>query len=339
MLAAHLVQPGQIEIIQVPKPTPRSGELVVRVDCALTCGTDLKAYRRGHPLIPMPGPFGHQWTGVIDQISDDETTFKIGMPVMGTNSGPCLKCHFCRKQRYNLCPLIHELVLGAFGEYLLVPQHVASQNVLPRPENVSPVRAAFLEPVSCVIHALQQIQWDRVHRVLILGLGSMGILFARLISAFSPAVCVGAGKGLQRLSLAESSGLEIVLDRTSETAIDTIIQAGPFDLVIECTGKPEGWEEALNIAESGAQVMFFGGLPKGTQFPVDTYRVHYEELHLMGSFHFGPPDVQQAAEWIVDKSLQVEDLVTDCVGLGELEKVLKSMAENQGVKYAIEPFN
>jgi L-iditol 2-dehydrogenase len=339
MKTAYLVQPGNVEIREVPEPRPGDGELVVKVECALTCGTDLKAYRRGHPLIPMPGPFGHQWTGTVAQVGPGLPQFEPGAPLLGVNSGPCMQCRPCRRGRYSLCRWLSEnLLLGAFGQYLRVPRPVAEHNVLPRPEGMDRVRGAFLEPVSCVVHGLRQIQWKGVERVLILGLGSMGLLFARLIPKFATVSAVGVGRGGQRLALAGRSGLEQVLDVDAEATLPALAEMEGFDCVIECTGRPEGWQIAFDSAEPGAQVEFFGGLPKGTRFEVDTYRMHYEELRLIGSFHFGPSDVRLAAELLESDGLVVEDLVSGTLPLEKLQQALCDMAESTAIKYAIDPW-
>lgn len=339
MKTAYLVQPGNVEIREIPEPQAGRGELIVKVECALTCGTDLKAYRRGHPLIPMPGPFGHQWTGTVTEVGQGVRQFQPGAAVLGVNSGPCMECRPCRRGRHSLCRKLSEhLVLGAFGQYLRIPRPVTEHNVLPRPEGMDRVRGAFLEPVSCVVHGLRQIQWKGVERVVILGLGSMGLLFARLIPKFAAVSVVGVGRGRQRLALAEQSGLEQVLDIDAEETRPTLEAMEGFDCVIECTGRPDGWQIAFESAEPGAQVVFFGGLPKGTCFEVDTYRMHYEELRLVGSFHFGPSDVRLAAEMLESDGLVVEDLVSGKLPLEKLDQALRDMAASTAIKYAIDPW-
>ncbi|MBI3463056.1 MAG: alcohol dehydrogenase catalytic domain-containing protein [Planctomycetes bacterium] len=386
MQAAFLVQPGRLEIREVPDPQPEAGEIVVRVECALTGGTDLKAYRRGHPWIPMPGPFGHQWAGSVHRVGQGVKGFEPGMSLLGVHSAPCMQCRPCSRKRYSLCDRLGEqMVLGAFAQYLKIPPRVVRQNLLRRPTGMTATRAAFLEPLSCVVHAMRLVQWREVHRVLILGLGSMGLLFARLLPKFTSAPIVGVGRGAERLALARQSRLEVVLDASEfearllrrtgscdaaqrpnstgglearfarpqppaaqapETAraaglpapADDAGKLSGFDCVIECTGRPEGWQSAFEAADPGAQVLLFGGLAKGTRIEIDTYRMHYEQLRLLGSFHFGPPDVRAAAELLESKELVVEDLVSGQVGLAGLEQALQWMGERKGIKYAVDPW-
>ena len=112
---------------------------------------------------------------------------------MGVHSAPCLHCELCRKERWQLCPdVMKEKVLGAFAQYLLVPASVAKQNLFTRPASVTPEHAALLEPVACVVHGLQAIDWRHVESVLVLGLGAMGLFFAQLLPHYTRAHRAGA---------------------------------------------------------------------------------------------------------------------------------------------------
>lgn len=338
MKAAFLVAPGRIELRDVEDPKPEAGEVIVRVETALTCGTDLKAYRRGHPFIPMPGPFGHQYSGVVADVGSGVDRFEPGMPILGVHSGPCLECPPCRAGRLNLCERFTEqLVIGAFAEKLRIRPRVTRVNLHPRPAGLSALRAAFLEPISCVLHTLRLLDFRGVERVLVLGLGSMGLLFLQLLPFFARASRVGAGRRAARLALARSYGLEEVLDVESEPLAEGLARIGRFDCVIECTGRPEGWQEAIDATRPGGQVMLFGGLAKGTTFPVDTYRLHYEELRLLGSFHFSPEDVARSAELLADPALRLEEMIAESRPLAKLQQSLDDMAEGRGIKYAILP--
>ncbi|MFQ5993644.1 MAG: zinc-binding dehydrogenase [Acidiferrobacterales bacterium] len=339
MRAAYLIEPGKIKIREVPEPTPGPGELVIRVECALTCGTDLKAYQRGHPLIPMPGPFGHQYAGSLSSVGEGVSEFEADMPIWGVHSGPCGECQYCRKTRYNLCPYLQQqMAFGAFGQFLRLPARVARHNVLPRPVGMPAERAAFLEPVSCVVHALAQIDWRGVERVLLIGLGSMGLLFCQLLPQVTKAKVVAIGRNAQRVAMARGGALEQVIEVTSGGVNGTISDAGPFDCVIECTGREDGWRSAFEWVMPGGQVLFFGGLPGNTTFSIDTYKLHYQELRLLGAFHFGPTDVRNAAQLLEQGSLRVADLISGRLPLDQLDVGLQQMEAGSGIKYAIDPW-
>ena len=339
MRSAYLVEPRKIEIRDVPDPKLESGELLVRIERALTCGTDLKAYRRGHPLIPMPGPFGHQYAGEVAAVGQEVKGFEIGMPVWGVQSGPCGQCRQCQKQRYSLCPELQtDMAFGAFAEYLRLPARVVRQNLLGRPPDMPAQRAAFLEPVSCVVHALERIDWQGVDRVLVLGLGAMGLLFCQLLPHYTHAAIVAGGRNRQRLAIARGYGLEQVLDVEEISLKDQLEGDRGVDCVIECTGQIDGWHAALGTVDAGGQVLFFGGLPQGTVLEIDTFQLHYQETRVLGSFHFGPPDVRKAARLLENSEVRVDALISGEMGLDDLESALKQMEAGQGIKYAIDPW-
>jgi L-iditol 2-dehydrogenase len=337
--AAYLVAPGWVELRQVPVPRADDGQVVLRVERALAGGTDRKAFARGHPQIPMPGPFGHRYAGVVAEVGPGSPVFEPGQAVMGVHSAPCLACALCRRERWNLCPdVMREKVLGAFAQYLCIPAAVARQNLFPRPGRLRAEQAAMLEPLACVVHGLGAIDWRGVERVLVLGLGTMGLLFAQLLPHYTRAARAGCGRRRPRVELARRLGLEHVWDVTEVSWQDQVPEAERFDCVIECTGRLDGWQQAFERTMPGGQVLMFGGLPREAVFPVDSYRLHYEEVRVLGSFHFSPRDVARARDLLLAGELETAALITDCLPLGRLEEALGKLEAGQGLQYAIDPW-
>jgi L-iditol 2-dehydrogenase len=338
-LAAYLVAPGAVEVREVPVPQPRPGQVLLRVERALAGGTDRKAFARGHPQIPMPGPFGHRYAGRVAALGAGTPPFEIDQLVMGVHSAPCLACPLCRKGRQNLCPdVMREKVLGAFAQYLCVPAPVARQNLFPRPDHLSAEHAALLEPLACVVHGVRQIDWRGVERVLVLGLGSMGLLFAQLLPHVTRAELAGAGRRAARLELARRFGLKPVWDVGTPPVAGEMPAGERFDVVIECTANADGWHEAFRRAEPGGQVLLFGGLPRGQTFTVDAYRLHYEEIRVLGDFHFSPADVAQARDYLLSGRLEPDPLISGRLPLGQLPEAMRLLAAGEGLQYAINPW-
>ena len=337
MRAALLLAPGQIELREVPTPRPGPGEVVLRIERALAGGTDRKAFQRGHPYIPMPGPFGHRYSGVVAAVGEGGPDLAVGQPVMGVHSAPCLSCSLCRRQKWNLCPEVMQTkVLGAFAEYLRIPARVAAQNLFPRPRQVSAEEAALLEPAACVVHGLEQIAWQHAERVVVVGLGAIGLLFAQLLPRYTAASRAGVGRRDKGLALARSYGVDPLWDAR---------RCGPppgewhrrFDVVLECTGRLEGWQQAFDLAAPGGQVLLFGGLPAGSVFPVDATRLHYEEIRLIGDFHFSPGDVAKARQFLLEGAVASAGLIDGCLPLERLPEALQNLAAGQALQYAIAP--
>jgi L-iditol 2-dehydrogenase len=338
-LCAYLVAPGRLDFRRVPIPEPGPGEVLLRLDRALAGGTDRKAFARGHPMIPMPGPFGHRYAGIVAARGAGAPLFEDGQPVMGVHSAPCGACELCRKGRESLCPdVMREKVLGAFAQYLCVPAAVARQNLFPRPAWIDAESAALLEPAACVVHGLELLDWRGVERVLVLGLGVMGLLFAQLLPHYTRAGRAGAGRKAARVELGRCLGLRPVWDVTALPLGEQLAPGEHFDVVIECTGRLDGWQEALARAAPGGQVLLFGGLPRGTLVPIDSYRAHYEEVRLVGSFHFAPRDVARARDFLLSGELEPGALVSGCLPLRELPEALRRLEAGEGLQYAIDPW-
>jgi L-iditol 2-dehydrogenase len=234
---------------------------------------------------------------------------------------------------------MREKVLGAFAQYLCVPAAVAKQNLFARPDHVSPDHAALLEPLACVIHALEMLDWRGVDRVLILGLGAMGLLFAQLLPRYTNAQCDGAGRGAGRLQLAQHFGVAQIWDVSAVPLDEQLEPDERFDCVLECTGRLDGWQQAFDRTAPGGQVLLFGGLPRDTVFSVDSFRLHYEEIRMFGSFHFSPRDVALAREHLLSGRLDLDSLISGCVPLGRLSEALHCLQKGEGIQYAIDPWS
>jgi L-iditol 2-dehydrogenase len=331
--SAWLIRPGEVAVREVPLVRPGPGQVLVKIERALVGGTDRKAYARGHPQIPMPGPFGHRYAGTVAALGPGAPPFEIGQPVMGVHSAPCLDCPLCHAKRQHLCRhVMREKVLGAFGQYLCVPAAVARQNLFVRPASLPAEQAALLEPLACVVHGLELIDWRGVESVLVLGLGAMGLLFAQLLPRYAGARRAGAGRRPARLELALRFGLNPVVDRAHEELI------GAFDVVLECTGKLDGWQTAFEKAAPGGQVLLFGGLPRDAVFEADSYRLHYEEVRLIGSFHFSPADVAKAREFLLSGAIDSVGLISSTLPLDDVGEALERLQNGDGVQYAIDPW-
>lgn len=338
MFSAFLIRPGVIEFREVDPPEPSEGELLVKIKAALTCGTDLKAFIRGHSLIPMPGPFGHEFSGVVVGKGKGVTRFKVGDSIMTAHSAPCLSCAYCKKNLHNLCEnLMSSKILGAFADYILIPGHIVQQNVYRKPENVSFKEAAFLEPLACVVHGMQPLNISRKDTVFIMGAGPIGLLHLMLAKARGARVMI-TGLEEERLKLAAKLGADLVCPPAiAEKSVRDNTAGMGADYVFECTGQPDIWESSVNYVRRGGSVILFGGCRAGTYVSYPAERIHYDEITLRGTFHFTPQDVKQAYLLLKHRKIDVKRLITGTYGLTEIPHVFHNLVRGEGVKYAIVP--
>lgn len=336
MLAALLVEPKRIELEEVETPGPSKGEILVKIKAALTCGTDLKAFLRGHPMIPMPGVFGHEFSGIIVEVGKEVKGFRAGDEIMAVHSAPCLECSLCKKGSYNLCEKIMKTkVLGAFAEYILLPAHIVKQNIFPKPKNLSFEEAAFLEPLSCVVHGMEPYGIKEGDSVFIIGSGPIGLLHVCLAKTKGAGVAI-TGMEEERLKVAKEIGSEIAVkpERIGEVVKDFTDGLG-VDYLFECTGQPDVWQDSVNHVRRGGTVILFGGCKTGTTVTYDTKRLHYDEITLKGVFHFTPEDVKKAYNLLKDGKIKVSKLISGSYPLKELKTAFERLMRGEGIKYAI----
>jgi L-iditol 2-dehydrogenase len=286
--------PGDLRLEDVPDPVPTDGDVLLQVEVALTDGTDLKAYRRGHPVLlgPLPSPFGHELCGI------DVAT---GRRMVPANSAPCGACAACLRGQETLCEHLFPLLNGAYAELLVVPERIARRNLLPVPPGLAPEVAALTEPLACCLHGVEAAGVQDGDTVAVVGLGPIGLMLCACV-ADAGGRPVGVGSRPERRELAPAFGA---------------VPAEPdgADVAIEAAGTVEAWGRALSLVRPGGTVLAFGGLPREARVPVDPYRIHYEEVRLVGSFHHTPRHVRAALAFLASGAYPFERLVTHEVGL------------------------
>lgn len=339
MLTNIIVKPGRIELCEIKTPKPSHGEILVKIKTALTCGTDLKAFGRGHPMIPMPGVFGHEFSGTVAGIGKGVKGFKEGDEIMAVHSAPCLECRYCKKKIYNLCEKIMDTkVLGAFAEYILLPPHIVRQNLFHKPKNISFEEAAFLEPLSCVVHGMESTDIKKGDHALVIGAGPIGLLHLLLLKKKGAIVSV-TDKHNSKLKIAKNLGADFVGEGKGEgfLNIKKITNGIGFDYIFECTGMPEVWEASVNYVRKGGTVILFGGCKSGTKVTYDTGKLHYNEITFKGVFHFTPADVKKAYKLLCDGRLGLSRLISGSYPLRHIQKAFEKLSKGEGIKYAIIP--
>lgn len=325
----------------MPDPEPGPGEVVVAVRAALTCGTDLKAYLRGHPQIPMPGPFGHEYAGVVSAVGEGVTQFTVGEAVMGVHSAPCGACYWCDRSQGNLCPdVMRSKVLGAFAEQLRIPAHIVRQNLFPKPAHLRFEEAALLEPLSCVVYGLAQVPVGPHDTVVLIGSGPIALLFLAVLKARGVQAVVMSGRRAERLAAAQAMGADVVCDASRDDLgriVTDHTQGRGADVVVECTGQVPVWQEAVGLARRGGHVVLFGGPPPGTQVAFDTHRLHYDQMTLHSPFHFTPEAVREARELLISGHLKLRPLVSERLPLAQTQVAFERLRAGDGIKFNLVP--
>lgn len=341
MQAVFLLGPGQLTCREVPVPEPGPDEVVLKVAAALTCGTDLKAFLRGHPKMPPPTRFGHEYAGTISACGAHVERFREGDEVMLAPTGPCGACFYCRRDQENLCAtLMATMAFGGYAEYVRLPGRVVRTNLFPKPRAVPFVDAALLEPVSCVVFSVQQARFGEEDTAVVIGAGGFGLLHLVLLRAFGIGRVLMVARNPARAAVARALGADGVIAAAAQDARAEVLErtAGRgADLVVECTAQPRVWEAAPFFARPGGHVILFGGCPPDAQVAFDTTRLHYDQVRLSSPFHFTPAAVRRARDVLVSGGIPTHHFVSGRYPLADIEQAFARMARGDGIKYAIDP--
>jgi len=349
MRAAVLHGREQIRVENVAPRPLQPGEVRIQIQAALTCGTDLKVFKRGYhaKMIVPPAVFGHELAGVISEVRSPEHSlpapapwpaWKVGDRVVAANSAPCGECLYCRSHQENLCTDLLFLN-GAYAESIVVPARLAQKNLVRLKPETSFRDAALVEPLACVVQGVEDVQFRPGQRVLVIGAGPIGLMFVALAKHLGCDVTV-AGRRATRLEAARRLGARQVIDVREGHSLVAKVQTctwGNFDVVIEAVGKPETWEASIHLVRKGGTVNFFGGCPSGTTVTLDTTLIHYSSLKLLASFHHTPRTIRRSLELIEAGVVRSSDFVSGECALDKLPELFQAMAAgNQAVKTFIQ---
>ncbi len=330
MLAAVLHGAEDLRLERVPLPTAGSGELVLRVDAALTCGTDLKVFRRGyHARMLTPDRlFGHEVAGTVVACGEGVSKFSVGDRVVPLNSAPCNCCFFCTNGQENLCD---DLLFnnGAYAEYIRVPTRIVSKNTLAVPEEMPIEHAALVEPLACVMRGLEESKARAGQTAIVLGAGPIGLLFIHAATLLGVKI-IAVVKRVDQVETARRLGAVAVV-RLAEVS-DPVQAARALtpegrgaDLVLEAVATPEAWQWAVSMARKGGTVNLFGGPPAGTAVAFDTNLLHYSDLTIKASFHHTPGTARQAFALLRSGRFDCDAFFTGTAPLREVPEVFRSM--------------
>jgi L-iditol 2-dehydrogenase len=307
--------PGDLRVEDVDEP---DGDVLVTVEAATACATDVKCLRYGHLILdPYPARFGHETVGIRDD---------TGERVLVGDSVACQTCAACGAGRTHLCERM-TWVLGGFAERIAAPEralHVV-------PDGLDAAGAAMAEPLAAAVHAVARAGSAARppaggRRTAVLGGGTMGLMLARLLVLQGCDVTL-ADRHPERRAQAEALGA-----RARER-----LAPGGHDLVMEAVGRPEAWRASIDAAAPGATVVLVGGCPTGSDVTLPAAPLHYAELDVRGAFHHTPAEVDLALALLAAGEVDWRALAGPTIGLNELYGALVRPTAGEARKLVIDP--
>lgn len=342
MKAIRYYKPKDIRWESIDIKPLNPGEVLVKVETALTCGTDVKTLERGHPVLikKVPSGFGHEFAGTIVKMDEEVTGFEIGDRVVGANSAPCGECFYCRHEEENLCENL-DLLNGAYAQYIIVPKRIVDKNLLKLPKDLSFEKAVFAEPLANVLHGFERTNVKPGQTVGVIGIGPIGLLFCALAKLRSARV-IAMGRNPLKLKMARefAHADEVINLKRYPNPHDKVMsmteEGKGLDVVIECVGLPEIWEQVFTLTRRGGTVHLFGGCSAGTSINIDTRRLHYDEINVISVFHHTPKYFKMALDLIASGEIDVEKLISKKMQMKYAKKALEAHASGEAIKVLLE---
>ena len=346
MTAAVLYGKEDLRLERVAVPQAGPGELVIRVGAALTCGTDLKVYRRGYHamMLKPPMPFGHEVAGVVAEVGAGVSAFREGDRVVALNSAPCDVCFFCGHGQQNLC---QDLLFnnGAYAEFIRIPARIVETNTLLVPDEVPLEHAALTEPLACVVRGLEESGARAGDTMVVIGAGPIGLMFMH-VAELAGVNVIAVVKQEDQIDAAKVFGAGCVVQ---VSAVEDVVAATRLltpegrgaDVVIEAVASPATWEWAVDMVRKGGVVNFFGGPPSGTKVQLDTNRLQYGDITLKASFHHTPAACRTAFGLVTSGRFKCAEYITGRAELNEVPGLFARMMSRSGgskeIKTAVFP--
>ena len=332
--------PGDIRVEEAPIPEPGPGEVVIKNKVTLTCGTDVKTYKRGYRYEP-PFGFGHEASGIVYAVGPGVENFHVGERVVAHNSAPCGHCYYCKRGDESMCEHLiqNQFENGAYAEYQLIPAPIVAMNMFHLPDSMSYKQAALLEPMACSVYGTANCPIEIGDYVVVNGCGPIGLGFVRM-SYLRGAHVIACDMSASRLEAARKLGAfdTVKVDEVPDNiaAVKSLTPDGRgVDVAIEATGVPTVWEAAMHMARPAGFVLLFGGLKKGSEVKLDANLMHYAQLTVKGVFHTTPMYVNSTFELLKMGTFPEEIFVQNEYHIEDTEKAILEHASGAVIKNAI----
>jgi 2-desacetyl-2-hydroxyethyl bacteriochlorophyllide A dehydrogenase len=330
MRAIVLDHPGSFRVADVPDPTPRATEIVVRVECCGICGTDLHILAGEFPPTPYPITPGHEFSGtVVARGADVKPDLPVGARVAVDPSLYCGYCRQCRAGRDNLCEnwaAIGDTVDGAFAEFVAVP----AVNAYRLPDHLDAQYGAMVEPLACAVHGMQRLGPVFGDPVVVIGAGTMGLMMLQLLLHAGAGPVAVVDRVSERLEVARKLGAAQAV--TDAGALDE----ARFGVAVDATGAPAAIEAAIGLLDRGGRMLVFGVSPAEAGIRVSPFRVYNDEITITGSMailrSFG-----QAVDLLSSGAVDPRPLLGEPLPLDRWGEAVDRVRSGQGIKWHIRP--
>ncbi len=334
MKAALFQKPHVLDVVNKDLRKLLAGEVLVKVEVCGVCGTDLHIVE-GKSRSTPPVVLGHEYIGVVEEVGERVDRFRPGQRVAIDPNISCGGCVPCRRGEVHLCSNLRALGVdldGGMAEYSIVPQ----LQLYPVPATLTSRDAAFIEPVSCIVHGIDRARLKPGDTAVIVGAGTIGLLMLQLMKSSGASRIIVVEPLQAKQEIARSLGAEVAVPPAGAAAAVRELTEVGADIVIECVGKQETIQQAIALARRGGTVEFFGVCPIGVTILMEPNEIYFRELTILGSY-LNPKTFPRAIELLATGVISTEHLPISAFPLDGVHEALAHLREGKTVKSIIRP--
>jgi len=329
-----------VRVKRMPVPKIGPGELLVRVEACGICGSDVAEW----DLLPKaPLTLGHEIAGVVVEVGEGVDRYRVGDRVTSAHHVPCDDCRYCRSGHETTCDTLRRTRFdpGGFAEFIRLPSINVEKGVFLIPHHVTFAEASLTEPLACVLRGQRMAGLQPGRSVLVLGSGVAGLMHVHLARFMGATPVASTDVSQYRLEAAIRFGAEEAwhVDEDIAARFRRLNDGYLADMVIVCTTAPSAFAQSLTLVERGGTVLFFAPPDPGFRLDVPVNELFYRnDITLTTSYAAGPDDYAMALEMISQRRVQLADMITHRLGLSEVKKGFRMVADAQeSLKVIVEP--
>ena len=333
-----MLRSGRLELAELPIPTVREGELLVKMRSCGICGTDIEKLS-GEAITPPV--LGHEVAGEVVEVGKDVKELSVGDRVFVHHHVACGSCHYCLEGSETMCPLFLRTNIEpcGFSEFFKVPRdNVRRGAVLKLPLEVGFEEATLIEPLACCLRSLFKSGLKAGQSVAVIGCGPVGILMAKAAKALGASTVIGIEVFQPRITLAKKVGACEVIDGSSSDAEEEVKRATGgigADIVVVATGSPLAFQQAFKLVRRGGTVSFFGAPPKEAKIALELGKVFYDEVRIVPSYSTTENETTRALALIKGRSVKVSDLITHRYSLEKAIDAFETAMKGDALKVVV----
>jgi len=345
MKAQVFYGPQDMRFEEIPTPSPKEGELLLKVEACAVCGTDVRIYYSGHHNVKPPQVIGHEITATIAEIGSGVEGYNVGEKITVVTPVGCGHCKYCLAGKVNLCSSFRAIGYnfpGGFAEYMILPQEAVRQgNALKLPANANLEVSALIEPLSCVLNGQEYLDISFTDTVVVIGSGPIGCMHTAVARAKGASKIILADIQAKRLEMAEPFGADLLVDSSKEDLVEVVKRETDglgADVVIVAAPSGQAQEQALQMVAKRGRISFFGGLPGDrANITLNSNIVHYNEISIFGAYASTHYHYYEAAKLLASKRVNLERLITHILPLEDLVKGIELVRQGEALKVLIKP--